>query len=507
MRYNILIGGKAGQGPNALADIVSEGIIARGWYVFNSREYPSVIRGGHNYNTVSLSEDPIASNHDGVDILVSLDENTEKLHKSSLNKKAIVLKPVAGKGNMFFAGALFKIFNLDFNILERKLAKMRNYELNLRDARQGYSSEKREIKIEKIIQKEPLTFKSGSETVALAAVKSGLDYYYSYPMTPATPAAAEIAQLMMQKTLNPKHIAIELESEIGVINATIGSSMVGAKAMCGSSGGGFDLMTESLSLAGQAEVPIVIYLCQRPGPSTGLATYTGQADLNCARYAGHGEFSRVVLTPGDAKECINATNEAFYLSEKFRIPTIVLSDKHVAESKYTFIDNVKIIESPKAITEPERFNSYEHDAKGIATEDVKIINKNFERRLEKQKEIEKECSKLQHFKIHGNKNSKNVVVGWGSTKGAILDAITYGELDCKFVQILCVEPFPKKIKEEIEKASKIIVVENNATSPLSSLISEKTGIFIDDKNKILKYDGRAFTSCEVEEELGKRGVK
>lgn len=505
MQFNILIGGKAGQGPNTLADVVSKGIITKGYNVFNSREYQSIIRGGHSYNIVSFSNLPLASNHKSIDILVCLDENTEKIHKDKLNKKALILKD--HKNNMFFAGALFKILDLDFKVLEQELKQLkRNFEQNMKNAKQGYASEKRSLKIEKIMQKKPLSFMSGSEAIAQASVKSGLDIYYSYPMTPATLVMMEITQLMKNK--ENKHLAIELEGEIAVINAAIGSSIVGAKSMVGTSGGGFDLMTEALSLCGQAEVPLVVYLASRPGPSTGMPTYTSQGDLNLARHSGHGEFSRVVLTPGDAKEAIQLTTEAFYLSQKFRIPVIILGDKHLAESKYTFIDNVKILESKGSVKIGKRFNSYEHDLNtGIATDDIEIANKNFERRIRKQKEIEKECLKFQQFKIHGKKESKNLVIGWGSTKGAILDAITYNNLDCKFIQLLYIEPFSSLIKKELEKVSKIIIIENNSTSPLSSLIAEKTGTFIEDKNKILKYDGRPFFSDELAEEIKKRLIE
>jgi len=112
--------------------------------------------------------------------------------------------------------------------------------------------------------------------------------------------------------------------------------------MIGTSGGGFDLMTESLSLCGMAEVPLVFYLAMRPGPSTGVATYTSQADLNLALYSGHGEFPRIVLAPGDPKEAIELTNQAFYFSQKFKIPSIIVSDKHLAESFYTLHDNPKL---------------------------------------------------------------------------------------------------------------------------------------------------------------------
>ncbi len=206
----------------------------------------------------------------------------------------------------------------------------------------------------------------------------------------------------------------------------------------------------------------------------------------------------MVLAPGDPIEAQELTSHAFYFSQKYKIPAIVLSDKHLAESFYTLSENAKIIKSEKS-TFLKKYNSYEHDEKGIATENAEIIKKNFERRLKKQKEIEKEAEKFEMFKIYGKKDYKNLIVSWGSPKGAILDAIK--DLDCKFLQILYIEPFSVKIGSELRKAKNIIVIENNATSPLSDLIREKTGILIEDKNKILRYDGRPFLSDELNEEI------
>jgi len=325
-------------------------------------------------------------------------------------------------------------------------------------------------------------------------------------MTPATPLMMELAQLSIQK--DAKHKVIELENEIAVMISALGSSLVGARAMVGTSGGGFDLMTEGLSMAGQAEIPIVIYLASRPGPSTGLATYSSQGDLNLALYSGHGEFNRVVITPGDALESIEATNQAFCLSQKFRIPAFVYGDKHLAESKQVVQENEKLAEIKNSIVNPQKFNSYEHDEKGIATESAEITRKNFDRKGKVYSEIVKEAGKFVQYKIHGNKNSKNLIIGWGSTKGAILDSVADGKLDAKFLQVIYMKPFPsKQVADEIKKAKKVILVENNVTGQLGDLITRKTGFFIDNKNKILRYDGRPFFSDELAEELRKRGVK
>jgi 2-oxoglutarate ferredoxin oxidoreductase subunit alpha len=232
---------------------------------------------------------------------------------------------------MYFAGRLFKILCIDFKILEEELKELKErFKENIKEAKEGYDEEER-IACKIIYNKKNLSSMNGNQGISEGAIKSGLDIYYAYPMTPATNVLGELAEKQIKNNI----LVLELESEIAVINSAIGSVITGAKAMIGTSGGGFDLMTESLSLTGIAEIPLVIYLASRPGPSTGVATYTGQGDLQLAKNAGHGEFNRIVLAPGDPKECEELISQSFYFSQKFKIPAVILSDKHLAESIYT----------------------------------------------------------------------------------------------------------------------------------------------------------------------------
>jgi 2-oxoglutarate/2-oxoacid ferredoxin oxidoreductase subunit alpha len=494
MEFTILFGGKAGQGANVLSGILGKALVNGGHYVFVSRDYQSVIRGGHNFNVLTFSEKKIQSNNSVVDLIVALDEETIKLHKDAMKKDGNIIQ-AEGKGNMYFAGRLFKILCLDFKILEKELKEMKNFEENMKEAKEGYEDEKK-IACRVVFNKNKVIFMNGNQGIAEGAVKSGLDAYFAYPMTPATNVLGELAEKQIEKNF----IVLEMESEIGVVNAGIGSAITGAKTMIGTSGGGFDLMTESLSLTGIAEVPLVIYLASRPGPSTGVATYTGQGDLQLARHAGHGEFPRMVLAPGSPKDAEELTSQAFYFSQKFGVPVIILSDKHLAESMYSSDKNAVITPSKK-LTSLKRYNSYEADKFGSATEDAKQIMKNVEARLEKEKLIAKEAEKFEQFHIYGKKDSRNVIVSFGSTKGAIFDAIK--DLNVKFVQIKYIEPFPKKISKELE-GKNIILIENNATGQLGDVITEKTGIFVEDKNKILRYDGRPFLYDELNKEIKKR---
>ncbi len=485
MRLNIIIGGKAGQGPNILTHLIAEALVSRGLKVFYSRDYQSLIRGGHNFNQLTISDSEVRSNDSMVDLLVALDDNTIKIHAKNLTKKAIIMK--GEHENMYFAGRLFKILGLDFKNLELELKNLKNFEENIKEARKGWQEEKNKINLK--FKNRPEKLESGSKAIASGAIASGLDVYYAYPMTPATPIMFELAPLQDKHNF----LVLELESEIAVMNSALGTAITGAKAMIGTSGGGFDLMTEALSMTGQAEIPIVCYLASRPGPSTGVATYTGQGDLNLSLYSGHGEFSRIVLAPGDPTEARELTSQAFYFSQKFKIPTILLGDKHLAESVYTLDREAKITKSEKS-TQLKRYNSYEHTETGEATEDAEIITRNVERRLKKAQAIAKEASKFEQYKIYGNKNSKKAIVSYGSTKGAILDALPD---DFKFIQILYLEPFPEI--PGLNKAEKVILVENSATGMLADLIRQKTGIKID--KKILRYDGRPFFADELRKKI------
>jgi len=280
--------------------------------------------------------------------------------------------------------------------------------------------------------------------------------------------------------------------------------------MIGSSGGGYDLMTEGLSMQGMAEIPLVYYLASRPGPGTGVPTYSMQDDLDVALRGGHGEFPRIVIAPGDPIEALEKTNEAFYLSEKFNALSIILSDKHLAESEFSSDrkpnKTIPITRTKKAPGEIiTKATSYENE-NGDTTESATITKQNADKRIEKYNKIKKESEKFQMIKIYGNPNAKNLIIGWGSTKTAILDAlddidksIETNKGNYKFLQVLYMKPLSNQIKTEIEKADNVILIEQNLTGQLGRLIREKTGIKIN--NRILKYDSRPFNSDKLKEEI------
>jgi len=500
MRFSILFGGKAGQGPNILTHTLGRALVRQGFYVFYSRDYQSLIRGGHNFNVLTFSNEPAYSNDAEIDVLVAQDEDTIEIHKHAMKKGSVILK--GKESNMFFAGRLFKVLGLDFELLDLELKDLKKrYEENIEEAKKGFEKEHQIFEMDNIncvLCDDSRLFRNGSMGLAEGAINSGIDVYYAYPMTPATPVMWELAS----KQVENNFLVLELENEIAVANAGIGSAITGAKTMVGTSGGGFDLMTEALSMAGSAGVPLVFYLAQRHGPGTGAATYNSQGDLNIARHSGHGDFPRVVLAPGDPKECEELTTEAFYFSQKYKVPSIILSDKHIAESFYTLEGKPRLTISKKW-TSLKRYNSYPSDAEGSATENPVLIKKITEERNKKRLFIEQEAEVFNQYKVFGKLDSENVVVSWGSPKGAILDAIEHGEIDAKFLQILYIEPFPKQIWKELI-GKNIIIVENNSSSQLNELLKEKLGFNTYPKNLILRYDGRPFIRDKLEIEIKRR---
>lgn len=499
MRLNIIIGGKAGQGINKVSQIVSNVLAKYGYFTFNYRDYQSLIQGGHNFNILSVSDIQIESHESMADILVALDERTLKTHKAELKKTGIIITADEFKNegrnlNIALAGALIKILSIPLSELETEIkSQFKEFGEAIISAKKGYDSQHVIYQLEKLNNKTSIL--SGSQAIAIGAENSEIDLYIAYPMTPATNAMHELAKNQIKNKL----MVFQAENEIAAASMAIGASFAGAKTMTGTSGGGFDLMGETLSLQGISEIPLTVYLASRPGPGTGVPTYTAQSDLDIALRAGHGEFPRIVVAPGNPIETIEKTSEALYLAEKFKTLSVILSDKHLAESEFSSTESLS--KTPKfKITRKipgenlVKASSYEIDKFGNSTESCILAEKNANKRLEKYRIIKKFIEKnLEMIKIHGDKKSKNLVIGWGSTSGVIKDAIK--DLDAKFLQVLYMKPLSSQIKKEMEKANNIILVECNLTGQLGRLIREKTGIKI--QNRLLKYNGRPFCSDEL----------
>jgi 2-oxoglutarate ferredoxin oxidoreductase subunit alpha len=352
--------------------------------------------------------------------------------------------------------------------------------------------------------------------------KTGLNFYFAYPMTPATSIMNFLAK---REDLGVK--VIQPENEISVINMALGSAFAGKRSAVGTSGGGFALMTESLSLAGQSETPVLIIESQRGGPATGIPTYNLQGDLNYVISAGHGDFLRFVIAPSDAEQCLYYSGLGLNLAWKYQTPVILLLDKDVSEN--TFSCNEKILKkirieksllwrgkknylrykitkngiSPLAFLGQKnviaKANSYEHDEYGITVDDEKNVKKMIEKRKRKFEQMQKEVEKQTAIGIYGDKNSKIALISWGISKGSAREAAE--DLGIKLIQPIIVEPFPKKqMARALRGVKKIISVEMNSLGQMTKVL-EGQGIKVD--KKILKYTGRPFFPEEIKKELKK----
>jgi len=508
MKITILIGGRAGQGINKVSGIVGNVLAAYGYYSFNYRDYQSLIRGGHNFNVLTIGGEPVLSNESTIDMIAALDERTIQAHKKELRKggQLFTFESFEDLGlnlNVALAGAIIRTLGIPFSFLEAEVEKGlkgKGSTESLEAAKKGFESAKEVYHLQQQKGKK-IPILSGSKAVAVGGRAAGLDLYIAYPMTPSTNALHELANRQQEHGM----MVFQAENEIAVATMALGASFAGAKTMIGTSGGGFDLMGEALSLQGMSEVPLTVYLAGRQGPGTGVPTYTSQADLNVSLRAGHGEFCRAVIAPGTPTEVIEKTTESLYLAERFRSLSIVISDKHLAESEYstdkattrTVQTKVKRVLPGQTIV---KASSYEQNSKGNTTEEAHYVLKNTAQRIKKYEDMKNYISRtFEMIKIHGNKKSKNLVIGWGSTTGAILDAIQ--GLDVKFLQVLYVKPLSDQIRREMEQARRIILVESNVTGQLGRVLREKTGI--KPHKKILRYDGRPFLSDELKKEIQK----
>lgn len=358
---------------------------------------------------------------------------------------------------------------------------------------------------------------TGNESIAFGAVAAGLQFAAIYPMTPISNILHTLAPLQEEYGFIYK----QPEDEISAVNMAIGASFAGARSMTASSGGGFSLMTEGLGLAGITETALVVVEGMRGGPSTGLPTWTEQGDLKFVLNAHHSEFPVIVLAPGDAEEAFQMTMQAFNLAEKYQTPVIVLVDKHICECQQSFppydykkfqIDRGKF--TTELIPNYERYalspdgislrapagtgnyfiaNSDEHELVGYSTESAKGRVEQMDKRMAKLKTCAN--NDLPEPKLYGPAEAKLTVVGWGSTKGVILEALK--ELpEVNFLHLTWMNPFPtEKVADILNKAERLVMVEGNFSGQLAGLIAEKTCIHIEDK--ILKYDGRPFFAEEI----------
>ena len=452
--------------------------------------------------------------------------------------------------NVLTIGVSFALLKYDQSLIEKAVQtvfsdKPKVADMNIVALREAYAYASHTFtntfprKLEKIDTTEKRIFLSGNQAVAMGKVLGGCRIQTYYPITPAADESEylEAHEILKTKTGDGSIVVVQTEDEIAAINSASGACLAGARAATSTSGPGFSLMVEGLSWAGNCEVPVVVTYYQRGAPATGLPTRFGQADLQFTVHAGHGDFPRIVLASGDIEECFYDAALAFNYAERYQMPVIHLIDKALANSSqtYRFFDTSSFkIERGAILKESELkdqqyrrfeftesgvsprvflgtrngvhwYTGDEHNEVGHISEEPANRDMMVEKRMRKLETADREIHMGEKLKVFGDEGSGNLVVSWGSPKGAILEAMNkliQEGLSLKFLQIRMIHPFPKEhVAGLLKNATKIVTVENNYSGQLAEIIREKTGI--QTNFRILKFNGRPITTTEVYSALKK----
>lgn len=557
---SIVLCGQAGQGVQTVETLLTRILKAAGYHVFATKEYMSRVRGGANSTTIRVCGKQVAAPVSRMDILVPLNKGAIAHVAERLSPGTVVVgehEMVANEGiesnrtlavpfteiatkiggkiysNVVAVGAIAGLLGLDLDavvLYVRRFFAKKSEEIvanNVKAVRSGHDLI-RKLDVPEGLR---LTFKpnskikdevllNGAEAVGLGAIAGGCTFVSSYPMSPSTGVLAFLAQHGLEHGV----LAEQAEDEIAAINMAIGASYAGARAMVTTSGGGFALMTEGVSLAGMLECPVVIHLAQRPGPATGLPTRTEQADLELALYAGHGEFPRILFAPGTLEQAFHLTQKAFNLADKYQVPAFVLTDQHLMDSYY----NLKAFDpartrvekhvvkttkdyrryeltkngiSPRGIPGPGSglvaVDSDEHDEQGHITEDPNVRVAMVDKRLAKGEALKKDIIRPE---LVGPKDYRKLVICWGSTYYIVEEALAeMGRTDTAMLHYSQVYPLHPSTADLISKARKTVVVEGNATGQFRKLIRLHAGVDVNEG--LVKYDGLGFTVEDVVEGL------
>lgn len=568
-RVSVKIGGEAGYGIMTAGASLAKAFSRGGLHVHTYSEFPSLIRGGHNSFQICAAPEPVYAHWDKIQVLLALNEETIALHWQELtpggaiiyDSKKIQLKPdlvkrtdvhvagipleeIADKAggkimiNTVSLGAALSMCDFPFSFLEEALrdqfAKKKEIgEQNVAAAKAGYEfigvnfASLRPAHINPVPGAPRRILIGGNEAVALGAMRAGVKFHAQYPMTPAS----SILHFFAQHETNYKLVAKQVEDEIAGINFAIGANFAGARAMAATSGGGFSLMVEALGMAGMCEVPLVIVEVMRPGPSTGMPTWTDQGDLQFVIHASQGEFPRLIIAPGDQEELFYETFNAFNFAERYQMPVIVLSDKYIAEGMRTYEpfrwQDLKVNRG-KLITETEAqemfakdggdwFKRYrftedgisprslpgmkggmfvaatdEHDETGEIVEAAENRTMMMSKRMHKLDVIAKE---LPGPKFYGPKDADLTVVCFGSSKMPMLETFKDFEknkLKVNMLHFVYMHPFPTAdATAKLKSCKKLAVLEANHNGQFEALIAEKTGIR--PAHSFRRWDGRPFS--------------
>jgi 2-oxoglutarate ferredoxin oxidoreductase subunit alpha len=545
---NVLIGGEAGQGLATLGPLLSRGLVRAGYRIVVTQSYQSRIRGGHNTFAVRAAADEVAAPSETYDVLVALNAETASLHRGELAPGGIVIAEkafdVPGEGvvnvpygelapgryrNVAALGVAACLIGLPEDTVadvvagyfgrkgkaleENKLALDRAYEwagaldATYRRHLPAVADAGRRLTL------------NGNQAIALGAISAGVKFCSFYPMTPST----SIPLTLIAHAEEMRLVVEQAEDEIAAVNMAVGASYAGAPALVATSGGGFALMVEGISLAGMTETPLVVAVAQRPGPATGLPTRTEQADLEFVLRAGHGEFPRAVFAPGTVEECFHLTRRAFELAGEYQTPVFILTDQFLADSfravepfDVEALEAVGSYAEPAEVAEPyERYaitedgvsprllpgasrrlvvaDSDEHTEDGHLTEDLDARVRQVDKRRRKAAGIRAGALPPVY---EGDDAADLLLVSWGSSRGAVAEAAatlaSARGINAATLHFPQVRPLvPGQFARRLEAAGRVICVEGNASGQLARLIRSEAGFEI--KGNVSRYDGLALT--------------
>ncbi len=578
MRVNNVIlkaGGEAGTGISTIGAIFAKLMQRSGLYVFATNDYPSLIRGGHNTVTIRASDEKIHALHGPVDILIGLDKLTIAEHAPELAPGGAVIYDstrikeadvktgrtdlrlfpvpltqiaVASGGELFFnqvaIGSTLALLGMDLTFLKVLIEKQfgrKGAEIvaqNVKAAQGGFdhvretlASKPFDVRISPRAAPQKMMLIAGNDAICSGAIAAGLKLVAEYPMSPSSSVLHWMAAHAVKSGIVVKHT----EDEIAAMNWLCGAGFAGVRTMTATSGGGFSLMAEALGNAGIAEIPCVIVEDMRAGPSTGLPTYTEQADLLFALHASQGEFPRIVAMPGDPEECFYMTFDVFNMADAVQTPAIILLDKYLAEAAVTVpalsTASLKINRgalqtdeqmehavpsgtaggflrheitksgiSPRCIPGQKNgihvCSSYEHDETGYTSEEAHMRVLQIDKRERKMSALE---PSLYQPSFYGDPKSTFLLVTWGSTKAVALEALKLlaeQNVSVRMMQIRYASPFAtESIKRALLSASQVLICEGNSEGQMRALILQKTGVSI--PNAYLRYDGRPFEPADI----------
>lgn len=550
--YSVVLSGQAGQGLKTIESLFMAMLQKSGHHAFLSKEFMSRVRGGNNTTQIRIADSGVSAPVERIDMVIVLSKDGLSRIKDRIGADTVVLGeqafieavptaarlvalPIADRmkelgspiyANNLVAGLLAGLFTCKADVARQMITAQfsaKGEEVvakNLQAFDMGLALSKTldvavSVKVDPVVLAK--TALNGSAAIGIGAIAGGCDFIASYPMSPSTAVLAYMAS----KARTYGVVVEQAEDEIAAINMALGAWYAGARAMVTTSGGGFALMTEGVSLAGGIESPVVIHVAQRPGPATGLPTRTEQGDLNLALYAGHGDFPRVIYAPGTFDDGIRLAHKAFETADEFQVPVFLLTDQYFLDSE-AFTEKIDFSALPvqrRFIKTEQGYQRYritdsglsprgipaygdglvcvdsdEHTEEGRITEDFDVRIAMVDKRLRKASgyvDVEPQVSPDGQY--------ETLVVGWGSTYGPIKEAVErIGDRTVAFASFTQVYPLPRSTEALLKKAKRLILVENNATGQFGQLISRELRIDFD--AKVLKYNGLQFT---VEELVGK----